>query len=68
MSKSLKLAAAVLTVAFTAAPAFAGKYNLGRVATDKQIAGWDIDVRPDGTGLPEGSGDVLTGEEVFAEH
>ncbi len=67
MSKSLKLAAAVLTVAFTAAPAFAGKYNLGSVATDKQIAGWDIDVRPDGTGLPEGSGTVSGGEEIFLE-
>lgn len=40
---------------------------LGRPATEAEIAAWDIDVRPDGVGLPEGSGDVFTGEEVFAE-
>ena len=40
---------------------------LGRPATEAEIAAWDIDVRPDGQGLPPGSGDVFTGEEVFAE-
>lgn len=67
MSKFPELAAAVLIFALTAAPAFAGKFNLGHVATDEQIAGWDIDVRPDGTGLPEGTGTVSDGEEVFLE-
>ena len=27
-----------------------------------------MDVLPDGRGLPEGSGDVWTGDEVFAEY
>ena len=31
------------------------------------IAAWDIDIRPDGTGLPEGRGTVAEGEEVFSE-
>lgn len=44
-----------------------GPLGIGRVAADVEIAAWDIDVRPDGVGLPEGSGDVLTGEEVFIE-
>src|SRR6056297_2136623 len=44
-----------------------GNYNLGRMALPEEIAAWDLDVTPDGTGLPEGSGDVLTGEEVFIE-
>jgi len=44
-----------------------GNYNLGRMALPEEIAAWDVDVRPDGTGLPEGSGDVWTGEEVFIE-
>lgn len=44
-----------------------GPLGLGRVAVSAEIAAWDIDVRPDGVGLPEGSGDVLTGEEVFIE-
>ena len=41
---------------------------LGRPAHDLEIASWDIDVRPDGNGLPEGRGDALTGEEVFADN
>jgi len=44
-----------------------GGFGLGREALPKEIAAWDIDVRPDGTGLPEGSGDVFTGEQVFIE-
>ncbi|WP_417607589.1 c-type cytochrome [Primorskyibacter flagellatus] len=43
------------------------KLGLGREALAEEIAVWDIDVRPDGTGLPEGSGDVMTGEEIFVE-
>lgn len=41
------------------------KYGLGRPATAEEIAGWDIDARPDGHGLPEGSGSVKDGEEVY---
>jgi cytochrome c len=44
-----------------------GNFNIGRKALPEEIAAWDLDVRPDGTGLPEGSGDVLTGEEAFVE-
>ncbi|MFC3613602.1 c-type cytochrome [Lutimaribacter marinistellae] len=44
------------------------KFGLGREALPEEIAAWDLDVRPDGTGLPEGSGDVWTGDELFAEH
>jgi hypothetical protein len=29
-----------------------GYYGIGREATENEIAGWDIDVRPDGKGLP----------------
>ena len=45
-----------------------GKFNLGRAATKDEIAAWDGDISPDGTGLPIGSGDAIDGEEVFAEH
>lgn len=64
MSKFLKVAVAL---ALTASPAMAEKLGLGRAALPEEIAAWDVDVSPDGTGLPEGSGDVFTGEEVFAE-
>ena len=45
-----------------------GKFGLGRGATKREVAAWDGDISPDGTGLPMGSGDAINGEEVFAEH
>lgn len=47
------------------APVIEAALNLGREALPEEIAAWDVDVLPDGRGLPEGSGDVWTGEEVF---
>ncbi|PJK30192.1 c-type cytochrome [Minwuia thermotolerans] len=44
-----------------------GTFHLGRRATAEEIAAWDIDVRPDGTGLPEGRGTVADGEPIFTE-
>lgn len=43
------------------------KYGVGQNASSEQIAGWDIDVRPDGMGLPPGSGSVLDGEAIYEE-
>ncbi|OPY97001.1 cytochrome C [Bradyrhizobium sacchari] len=43
-------------------------YDFGRPANPDEIALWDIDVRPDGTGLPEGKGTVAHGKDVFAEN
>lgn len=40
-------------------------YGLGREATENEIAGWNIDVPPSGEGLPDGSGSVAEGKEVF---
>ncbi len=42
-----------------------GVLHLGRIALPEEIAAWDIDVRPDGMGLPEGSGSVETGGELY---
>jgi len=41
------------------------KINNGRVPTANELAAWDKDVMPDGTGLPEGSGSVEDGEEIY---
>ncbi|MFS8036605.1 c-type cytochrome [Xanthobacter sp. AM11] len=41
---------------------------LGRPALAEEIAAWDIDVRPDGQGLPDGKGSVKEGEEVFLQN
>jgi hypothetical protein len=43
------------------APSREGGYGLGREALPEEIAAWDIDIRPDGLGLPVGEGDVWTG-------
>ncbi len=58
----------------SAAPATAGSstreggvHGLGRVATAEEVAAWDIDVRPDGAGLPDGRGTVADGEMIFTE-
>ncbi len=65
MSRFLEHASlACLIVAAGAASA----QDLGRPATPEEIAAWDIDVRPDGAGLPDGSGDVTTGEQVFTDN
>jgi cytochrome c len=41
--------------------------NLGRPATPAEIAGWDISIPPDGTGLPPGSGTPEQGAVVYAQ-
>lgn len=39
--------------------------GVGRPATPREIAAWDIDVRPDFKGLPKGSGSVAKGQDVW---
>jgi cytochrome c len=40
-------------------------YGLGRAATPAEVAALDIDVGPDGLGLPAGSGTVAQGATLF---
>jgi len=44
-----------------------GVFGLGRAALPEEVAAWDIDIRPDGEGLPDGRGTVAEGEVVFTE-
>jgi cytochrome c len=49
-----------------AAAALAQPYSgVGRPATAKELAAWDIDVRPDFKGLPQGAGSVAQGMDVW---
>jgi len=41
------------------------KYGLGTKATSEEIAGWNIEVAPDGKNLPSGSGTVSMGEKLY---
>ncbi len=43
-------------------------YGFGTPATESQIAAWDIDIGPDGAGLPPGQGTVAEGLEVWERH
>lgn len=40
-------------------------FAYGSPASAEQIAAWDIDVRPDGLGLPVGEGSVASGELLY---
>src|SRR6266850_1314507 len=66
MSKSRSLAALLLCL-LTASLAGGAerKLGIGHIATPQEVAGWDIDVRPDGRGLPSGNGSVKDGETVY---
>ena len=83
MSRSLRLAAVGLGALLAGAPAAdrlaaapksktdeavsAKRLNIGREAKPAEIAGWDIDIRPDGQGLPPGKGTVKAGEPLYME-
>jgi S-disulfanyl-L-cysteine oxidoreductase SoxD len=60
---AIALAIATVTSGIVCA---AETYGIGRPATPQEIKGWDIDVSPNGAGLPPGRGDVRRGEAIFA--
>ncbi len=64
MSRFLKI---LIAASFITTPVTAGTLGLGRTATPDEVAAWDTDIRPDGMGLPVGSGSVEDGEVIFSE-
>ena len=44
-----------------------GHYGYGKDASAEEIAGWDIDVRPDGQGLPPGGATAEDGEMLYED-
>ncbi len=62
-----KLSAMVLVLAGAATlAAQSPKYEVGRPATQEEIRDLGAAIAPDGSGLPEGSGTVAAGRDVFA--
>ncbi len=67
-------APASLDLGFMARPAVAsttpsdGPLGIGRLALPEEVAAWDLDVRPDGHGLPVGMGNVEDGDELFQDY
>lgn len=50
------------------AEALPERFGYGRAVTAVEIAALDIDVSPDGTGLPPGRGTVAEGRTIYAAH
>ena len=70
MSRKLIIALVAVSALNTAPCALAEdapRLGIGRAATAVEIAGWDIDVRADGQGLPPGRGSVKDGAKIYAE-
>lgn len=67
MSKFRNLVIGAALAAPLATPVLAEGLGLGRAALPEEIAAWNLDVSPDGTGLPVGSGSVEDGEVLFSD-
>src|SRR5437016_14570089 len=53
-------------LALASGVAFPQTPNLGKPITPAELAAWDINVLPDGTGLPPGSGKPADGARIYA--
>ena len=58
---------ALVALALIAGAHAQSPYGIGRAATPAEIAGWNIDIGRDGSGLPPGSGSVNHGREIFEQ-
>jgi S-disulfanyl-L-cysteine oxidoreductase SoxD len=72
---TVRATAAVLAMAFgagcaidqgSARPGTPARFGFGRAASAAEISAWDIDVAPDGAGLPPGTGTAVEGATVYA--
>lgn len=65
--RSALVLALMATTALAASPTppAVPRFGFGTPATPEQIAGWDIDVRADGMGLPPGRGSVAEGQKIY---
>jgi mono/diheme cytochrome c family protein len=67
MSRHL-YAASLTALALVSCISLAEGPNLGIPVSQADITAWDINVLPDGTGLPPGSGTASEGASVYAVH
>jgi len=63
--RDLAIAAALLALA--AGAAHAQSPHLGRPISEADLAGWDINILPDGRNLPPGRGTAAEGAKIFGE-
>ena len=62
-SRELAFGLVVLTAS---SAAFAQAPKFGAPIAEADVAAWNIEIRPDGSGLPPGSGTAADGEKVYA--
>jgi mono/diheme cytochrome c family protein len=65
--RKLALAAGMAALALSIGAALAESPHLGKPITQADLAEWDINILPDGTNLPPGSGKAADGAKIFAE-
>jgi mono/diheme cytochrome c family protein len=65
--RKLALAAGVAALAFGVGVALAESPRLGKPISQSDLAEWDINILPDGTNLPAGSGKAADGAKIFAQ-
>ena len=66
-TRSLAIATGLLALVIGAGAARAESPHLGRPISEADIAGWDINILPDGRNLPPGRGTAAEGAKIFAE-
>ena len=60
-------AATAVLLPFLACAAFAEQLGLGSTPDPALVRAWNIDVAPDGAGLPAGRGSVSEGKRIYAQ-
>ena len=55
----------ILVFAIATLPLCAQQYGLGREAAPDEVAAWDMTIGPEGKELPEGSGSVEEGAQIY---
>jgi mono/diheme cytochrome c family protein len=53
-------------LALTDTTKWPARFGFGHTPTPQEIIAWDIDVRPNGKGLPKGQGDAAEGKALYA--
>jgi mono/diheme cytochrome c family protein len=66
MSTREHLAFCAAMMIAVATPAMSQNAQFGQPIAPADIAGWDISIGPDGTGLPPGRGTATQGEAIYA--
>ena len=65
---SLGIGGGVLTWGHSPSGQSGNTYGIGRAATQQEIEAWNIDINPQGKGLPSGKGSVQEGETVYLQY